>query len=184
MSTIRMKLARISVVRRATELTLSEVEEQRRAAQDREDRALAAPQEPRKPSELDIASCQRVEWARIERVMREQQMAVYSPDEDPRVARREERRAQRMAAEAGWSEQSDSGLPVEVLRYRVYRVTARQAAVAAGEGALVRHIFAASAGAAVEHAQRMFGRPHSTCQDGEYRIDSVEQVLPEPGEFF
>ncbi|MDW4903220.1 hypothetical protein RB625_32935 [Streptomyces californicus] len=178
------ELARVSVVRRASGLTFSEVEEQRRAAQDREDRALAAPQEPRKPTELDIAVCQRVEWARIEQFMREQRVAVYSPNEDPRVARREERRAQRMATEAGCSEQADACLPVEVLRYRVYRVTARQATAPAGEEALVRHIFAASAGAAVEHAQRMFDRHSSTCQDGEYRINSVEQVLPEPGEFF
>ncbi|MEU3297140.1 hypothetical protein ABZ722_32975 [Streptomyces longwoodensis] len=177
------ELARISVVRRAAGLSLREVEEQRRVAQDREDRALAAPQEPRKPSELDIALCQRVEWARIERFMREQRMAVYSPNEDPRVARREERRAQRKAAEAGSGEQTDRGLPVEVLRHRIYRITARQATVPAQE-ALVRHIFAASAGAAAEHAQRIFDRPGSTCQNGEYRIDSVEQVLPEPGELY
>lgn len=178
------KLARISVVRRATGLTLCEVKEQRRAAQDREDRALAAPQEPRKPAELDIASCQRLEWTRTGHVMTEQRMAVYSPDADPRVARQEEQRAQRKATEAAWSEQSDSGLPVEVLRHRVYRITARLTAASAGQDALVRHVFAASAGAAVEHTRGVFGRPGSIYQDGESRIISVEQVLPEPGEFF
>ncbi|MEU9039379.1 hypothetical protein AB0D45_31350 [Streptomyces sp. NPDC048352] len=177
------ELARLAVVRRATGLTLSEVEERRRAAQDREDRALAAPREPRKPAELDIASCQRVEWARIQHIMTEQQMTVYSPDQDRRVARREEQRAQRKAAEAVRSEQFD-GMPVEVLRHRVYRITARPDAAPSGGEAIVRHVFAASAGAAVEQWRRMFGRPGSIHQDGEYRIISVEQVLPEPGEFF
>ncbi|MFJ8166741.1 hypothetical protein ACIRBY_38290 [Streptomyces sp. NPDC096136] len=116
--------------------------------------------------------------------MTQQQMAVYCPDDDPRVARREERRSQRKAAEAAWSEHSDSGLPVEVLRHRVSRITAQPATAPVGEEALVRHVFAASAGAAVEHAHRMSSRPGSLCQDDEYRILSVEQVLPEPGEFF
>ncbi|WP_030202529.1 hypothetical protein [Streptomyces sp. NRRL S-87] len=178
------ELAWSTVVRRATGLTLSEVEEQLRAAQDREDLARAAPQEPRKPSELDIASCQRLEWARTEHLMTQQRMAVYSPDEDRRVARREEQRAQRKAVEAAWSQQSDGGLPVEVRRHRIYRITARPTTAPAGEEALVRHIFAASTGAAVEHARAMFGRPGGICQDREYRIISVEQVLPEPGEFF
>ncbi|MFI1458975.1 hypothetical protein [Streptomyces roseus] len=178
------ELARVSVVRWATGLTLREVQERRRAAQDREDRALAAPQEPRKPSELDIALCQRLEWTRIVGLMTEQRMAVYSPDEDRRVARREEQRAQRMAAEAAWSEQREDGLPVEVRRHRVYRITARATAPTAGEEVLVRHVFAASGPAAVEQARSMFGRPGSIYEDGEYRIMSVEQVLPEPGEFF
>ncbi|MEU7509736.1 hypothetical protein ACFZBM_38570 [Streptomyces lavendulae] len=178
------ELARFSVVRQATGLTLSEVEERLRAAQDREDRARAAPQEPRKPTELDIASCLRLEWTRIGRVMTEQRMTAYSPDEDRRVGRREEQRVQRMAAEAARSEQMDGGLPVEVLRHRVYRITARPATAPAGEEALVRHVFAASAGAAVEHAAGMFGRPGSAYPASEYRIMSVEQVLPEPGEFF
>ncbi|MFC8295257.1 hypothetical protein ACFUJ0_16640 [Streptomyces sp. NPDC057242] len=178
------ELARISVVRRATGLTLSEVREQRRAARDREERAFAGPGEPRKPSELGIASCQLLEWARIEQVMTKQQMTVYLPAEDRRVARREELRAQRKATEAAWSEQSEGGLPVEVLRYRVYRITARAVSAPVEEEAVVRHVFAASAGAAVEHARRMFSRPGGACRDGEYRIDSVEQVLPEPGELF
>ncbi|MFB6807965.1 hypothetical protein [Streptomyces sp. NPDC056387] len=177
------ELAWISVVRRATGLTLGEVQAQLRAAQDREDRALTAPQEPRKPSELDIAMRQRLEWARIGHVMTEQRMTVYSPGKDHRVARREEQRAQRMAAEAAWSEQASGGLPVEVLRHRVYRITARATAASAGEEALIRHVFAASGGAAVEHARAMFVRPGSIYQDGEYRITAVEQILPEPGEF-
>ncbi|MFB7982767.1 hypothetical protein [Streptomyces vinaceus] len=111
-------------------------------------------------------------------------MAVYSPDEDRQVARREEQRAQRMAAEAAWSEQTEGELPVEVLRHRVYRITAGPATAPAGQGALVRHIFAASAGAAVEHARAMFARPGSIYEDSEYRIISVEQILPETREFF
>ncbi|MFE5709563.1 hypothetical protein ACFQ7J_01835 [Streptomyces sp. NPDC056501] len=116
--------------------------------------------------------------------MTEQRMAVYCPDEDRRVARREELRAQHKASEAAWSEQSGGGLPVEVLRHRVYRITARAAAASVGEEVLVRHVFAASGGAAVEHARGMFGRPGNVSQDSDYRIISVEQVLPEPGEFF
>ncbi|MEU8941694.1 hypothetical protein AB0C97_27005 [Streptomyces goshikiensis] len=88
-----------------------------------------------------------------------------------------------MAAEVDRDEQSGSGLPVEVLRHLVYRIAARRAASSPEEQPLVRHVFAASGGAAVEHAQAMFSRPGSIYQDGEYRIASVEQVLPKPGEF-
>ncbi|MFE9803714.1 hypothetical protein ACFYP6_33490 [Streptomyces goshikiensis] len=178
------ELMRLSVVRRAAGLTLSEVEEQLRAAQDREERALAAPKEPRKPTELDIASCQRLEWDRIVRVMTKRRMAVYSPDEDHRVARREELRVQRKDTEAGWSEQADAGLPVEVLRHRVYRITARATSTPDRQEVVVRHFFAACGGAAVEHAQTVFNRPGSRCQDDKYQIISVDQVVPEPGEFF
>lgn len=109
-------------------------------------------------------------------------MAVYLPDEDRRVARREELRVQRMAAEAALDEPSGDGLPTEVLRYRVYRITAQPAA-SAREQPLIRHVFAPSGGAAVEHAQAMFSRPASIYQDRGYRIISVDQVLPEPGAF-
>ncbi|MER5501879.1 hypothetical protein ABT096_32395 [Streptomyces sp. NPDC002561] len=160
------------------------MEEQRRAALDREDRALAAPKRPRKPTELDIASSQKLEWDRIAGIMTEQQMALYSPDEDPRVARPEDQCAQRKATEAAWGERSGDRLPVEVLRHRVYRATARATAPTAGEEVLVRHVFAASGGAAIEHDRSMFARPGSTYQDVEYRIISIAQVLPEPGEFF
>ncbi|MER6119776.1 hypothetical protein [Streptomyces sp. NPDC001743] len=85
-------------------------------------------------------------------------MAVYFPDEDPRVARREERRAQREATGAAWSEQSDGGLPVEVLRHRVYRIAARPATALAGEEALVRTRLRSRSWRAVEHARTMFGR--------------------------
>ncbi|MFD6821935.1 hypothetical protein ACFWC5_16405 [Streptomyces sp. NPDC060085] len=176
------ELARLDVVRRARGLSLSRVREYWRAAQDREGRARHAPAEPRKPSELDIASCQRLEWARIVRVMEEQRMAVYLPDEDRRVARREELRVQRMAAEAALDEHSGEGLPAEVLRYRVYRITAQPVA-SVRDQLLIRHVFALSEGAAVEHAQAMFSRPAGIYQDCGYRIISVDQVLPEPGAF-
>ncbi|MFF3018193.1 hypothetical protein [Streptomyces sp. NPDC057939] len=178
------ELIRLSVVRRASGLTLNEVEEQLRTAQDREERALAAPKEPRKPTETDMAVSHRLEWQRIVRVMTKQRMAVYSPDEDHRVARQEELRAQRKATEARWSEQADAGLPIEVLRHRVYRITARATTASDQQAVVVRHIFAASGGAAVEHARRLFDWPGSPYQDGEYRIIAVDQVLPEPGEFF
>ncbi|MGW1771469.1 hypothetical protein [Streptomyces sp. NPDC002104] len=89
---------------------------------------------------------------------------------------------QRMAAEAARYEQCGSG-PVQVVRHRVYRITALPSAPASPEEALIRHVFAASGGAATEHAQRMFSRPDGVYQDSDYRIISVEQVLPEPGEF-
>ncbi|MFD9572404.1 hypothetical protein ACFWBI_21430 [Streptomyces sp. NPDC059982] len=178
------ELARTSVVRQATGLTLREVEERRRAAQDREDRALDAPEEPGRPSELGIASSQTLEWKRIAHVMTEQRMPVYCPAEDRRVARREEQRVQRKATEGGWSEQSGGGMPLEVLRHRVYRITARATAAGTAGDTWVRHLFAASADAAVEHARRMFSRPGSIYQDGEYRITSVKQILPESGDFF
>ncbi|WP_374771727.1 hypothetical protein OG756_41375 [Streptomyces sp. NBC_01310] len=176
------ELAQISVVRQAHGLDLDAVKAQWHAAREREEHAFAAPPEAGRLTALDIASWQHIEWARIARVMAELQMAVYAPDEDPRVVRREEQRAQRMDTEATWDEQAGSIQPVEVRRHRIYRITARPAA--AGEPPLIRHIFAASASAAVEHAHALFRRPRSIYQDGEYRITSVEQVLPESGDFF
>jgi len=116
--------------------------------------------------------------------MTEQQMPVYSSDEDRRVARREEQRLQRMATEAAWDVQSDGGPPVEALRRCVYRITVRPAAASARDQPLVRHIFAASGDTAVEHAQAMFSCPGSIYHAGEYRVISIEQILPEPGESF
>ncbi|MEU8502072.1 hypothetical protein AB0C86_35955 [Streptomyces lavendulae] len=87
-----------------------------------------------------------------------------------------------MATEAAWDEQSGSILPVEVWRHRIYRVTARPTVT--GEPLVIRSFFAASAGAAVEYTEAMFRRPGSSYQNGEYRIASVEQVLPESGDFF
>lgn len=180
MNTTRMKLARISVVRRATGLTLSEVEEQRRASQDW---ALAAPQEPRKPSERGLASCQRVEWARVERLRTEQRMAVYSPDEDPQVARREERRAQRKATGAAWSEQSGGGLPVEVLRHRVYRIAARPAPAPVGEEALVRTRLRSRAWRAVEHARPCSAGPAASSRTARTRFFPSSRCFPNWGIF-
>ncbi|MEU8943615.1 hypothetical protein OHU17_38050 (plasmid) [Streptomyces goshikiensis] len=177
------ELARLSVLRRANGLDLEQVRERGQGAQERVRLAHIAPAEPRNPSELGIASCQSLEWARIAHVMAEQQMPIYSPDQDPRVARREEQRSHRMATEAASEEPGSAGLPVEVLRCRVYRITGGTANSPAGEQPLIRHIFAASGAAAFDQARAMFSRPGSTHHEGEYRITSVEQVLPEPGEF-
>ncbi|MFJ5116126.1 hypothetical protein ACIQAD_36445 [Streptomyces sp. NPDC088551] len=176
------ELARLSVIRRANGLSFREVEERFLVARDRAERARSAPEEPRQPTELGIATCQRLEWARIVQVMTDQRMTVYTPDKDRRVSRREEQRVQRMAAEATWSERSDGG--VEVVRHCVYRITAKATVPSAGEEAVVRHVFAASSSGAVEHARSMFGRPGGIYHNNEYVVTSVEQVLPEPGEFF
>ncbi|MFJ2060603.1 hypothetical protein ACIOMM_32390 [Streptomyces sp. NPDC087908] len=82
-------------------------------------------------------------------------------------------------ADAG---QTDGQDPVERLRHRVYRVAARPAAALAGEQPMVRHYFAGSEAAAVEHAQRSFSRQSGTNENGGYRIVSVAQILPQPGE--
>ncbi|WP_405958934.1 hypothetical protein OG239_00685 [Streptomyces sp. NBC_00868] len=41
-----------------------------------------------------------------------------------------------------------------------------------------------SPGEAATRAWIVHGRPGGLYQQGEYRITAVEQVLPEPGEFF
>lgn len=176
------ELAQISVLREARGLDLEQVHERLQTALEHEELALASPEEGGKLTTLDIALWHRIEWARIARVMAKHHMSVYTPDDDFRVTRRAEERAQRMATETAWDEQSSSILPVEVRRHRIYRITAR--ATATGEPLVIRSFFAASAGAAVEYAETMFRRPGSMHQNGEYRIASVEQVLPESGDFF
>ncbi|MEU8779955.1 hypothetical protein [Streptomyces sp. NPDC048606] len=176
------ELAQIPVLREARGLNLEQVQERLQAALENEELVLAAPEEAGKLTRLDIASWQRIEWARIAHVMAKQHMTVYTPDDDFRVTRRAEERAQRMAAETAWDERAGSILPVEVRRHRIYRITAQP--TAAGEPAVIRNFFAASAGAAVEYAEAMFRRPGGRYENGEYRITSVDQILPESGDFF
>ncbi|WP_331721208.1 hypothetical protein [Streptomyces sp. NBC_00212] len=114
--------------------------------------------------------------------MEEQRLAVYLPDEDRRVTCREELRVQRVPVEAAVGERFGDGLPAEVLRYRVYRITAQPVA-SVRDQPLIRCVFAGSEGAAVEHPQATFSRSASLYEDCGYRIISVDQVLPEPGAF-
>ncbi|MER6218899.1 hypothetical protein ABT213_33360 [Streptomyces sp. NPDC001674] len=176
------EIAQILVLRAARGLDLEQVQGRLKTALEHEELVLAAPQEDGKLTALDIASWQHTEWARIAHVMTKQNMTVYTPEDDFRVTRRAEERAQRRVTEATWDEQSGSILPVEVLRHRIYRVTARP--TTAEEPLVIHSFFASSAGKAVEFAEALFRRPGSRYQRGEYRIASVEQVLPESGDFF
>ncbi|RST04399.1 hypothetical protein EF910_17900 [Streptomyces sp. WAC07149] len=175
------ELAQVSVLRKAVGLNLNQVKENLQAALKSQELALAAPQEVGRLTALDIASWQYIEWARIASAMTKQQIAVYSSDDDPRVARREEQRAQRIATEAAQDEEKGTILPIEVRRHRIYRITARPAAE---KPPVIRHFFAGSAGAAIEHAEAMFRRPGSMYQSDEYRVTSIDQILPESGDFF
>ncbi|MFE5515942.1 hypothetical protein ACFQ9J_36020 [Streptomyces sp. NPDC056529] len=178
------ELARLDVLGKATGLDLNQVMERVRLAAIRETLASAGPDEPHALSEAWIASFQHNQWRRIARVMAEQRMSVYEPSEDRRAVRYEEERLQRLEKDYADAGQTDGQAPVERLRHRVYRITARPAAALAGEQPLVRHYFAGSEAAAVEHAQRSFSRQSGTNENGGYRIVSVEQILPRPGVSF
>ncbi|MEU3774197.1 hypothetical protein AB0F11_13505 [Streptomyces sp. NPDC032472] len=178
------ELARLDVLGQAAGLDLIQVMERVRLAARREALASAGPDEPHVLSEAWIASFQHNQWRRIARVMAEQRMSVYKPTEDRRAVRYDEERLQRVEKDCADAGQPDGRAPIEMLRHRVYRITARPAAAPAGEQHLVRHYFAGSEAAAVEHAQRWFSRQGGSNESGEYRIVSVEQVLPQPGEFF
>ncbi|WP_145953762.1 hypothetical protein [Streptomyces venezuelae] len=108
--------------------------------------------------------------------------SLYDPSEDRRAVRYEEERLQRLEKDCADAGQTDGQDPVERLRHRVYRIAARPAAALAGEQPMVRRYFAGSKAAAVKHAQRSFSRESGTNQNGRYRIVSVEQILPQPGE--
>ncbi|MER5852789.1 hypothetical protein ABT126_38885 [Streptomyces sp. NPDC002012] len=112
--------------------------------------------------------------------MTEQQMPVYAPGQDPRVGRREEQRMQRVAVDIAAAEQH-GGAPAEMLRHRVYRIVAQQAG-SPDEPRLTVHVMASSLGEAAYRAWTVYGRPGGLYQQDQYRITSVEQVLPEPGE--
>ncbi|MFJ9808948.1 hypothetical protein ACIRTB_11990 [Streptomyces sp. NPDC101158] len=178
------ELARLDVLGQATGLDLNQVMERVRLAAIRETLVSAGPDEPHALSEVWIASFQHSQWRRIACVMAEQRMSVYKPSEDRRAVRYDDERLQRLEKDCADAGQPDGQGPIERLRHRVYRITARPAAALAGEQPLVRHYFAGSEAAAVGHAQRSFSRQSGTNENGEYRIVSVEQILPRPGEFF
>ncbi|GAA1553715.1 hypothetical protein [Streptomyces globosus] len=177
------ELARLDVLGKATGLNLNQVMERVRLAERRETLASAGPDEPHGLSEAWIASFQHNQWRRIAHVMAEQRMSVYKPTEDRRAVRYEEERLQRLEKDCADAGQPDGQAPIEMIRHYVYRVTARPTAAPTGGRHLIRHYFAGSEAAAVEHAQRSFSRQSGPCGDGNYGIVSVEQVLPQPGEF-
>ncbi|MEU6370301.1 hypothetical protein ABZ876_32415 [Streptomyces sp. NPDC046931] len=136
-------------------------------------------------SELYIAQARCLQWERIADLMAEEQMAAYTPSRDPRAARYEQQRLQRLMTDVAEAERSGVTGP-EICRQRVYRVGARPTAGCSGPGmpAPVVHLMAASADEAAERAWAVHGRDDGLYQRGRYRIASVEQVLPEPGELF
>jgi hypothetical protein len=75
---------------------------------------------------------------------------------------------------------------VEIRRHRVYRIDARPTAGSSGPDmpALVVHLMAASPGEAAARAWAIHERDGGLYQRGGYRIASVTQILPEPGELF
>lgn len=88
---------------------------------------------------------------------------------------------QRVALDVAAFAEQHGGAPAEMLRHRVYRIGAQRAG-SPGEPRLTVHMMASSLGEAAHRAWTVYGRPGGLYQQGEYRITSVEQVLPEPGE--
>ncbi|WP_037856495.1 hypothetical protein [Streptomyces sp. NRRL F-2799] len=176
-----VEIAWLGVTGKAAGLVLGQVQTHARLSREREERARQGPAEILNLSELVIARWECVEWERIAHVMTEQQMSVYVPGQDPRVGRREEQRMQRVALDVAAFAEQHGGAPAEMLRHRVYRIGAQRAG-SPGEPRLTVHMMASSLGEAAHRAWTVYGRPGGLYQQGEYRITSVEQVLPEPGE--
>ncbi|MFE3144892.1 hypothetical protein [Streptomyces scopuliridis] len=174
------EIARLGVTRKATGLALGRVQTHVRLSREREECARGGPAEVLSLSELAIAVWECAEWERIAHVMTAQQMPVYAPGQDPRVGRREEQRMQRVAVDIAAAEQH-GGAPAEMLRHRVYRIVAQQAG-SPDEPRLTVHVMASSLGEAAHRAWTVYGRPGGLYQQDQYRITSVEQILPEPGE--
>ncbi|MFI9311093.1 hypothetical protein [Streptomyces triculaminicus] len=177
-----VEIAKLGVGREATGLDLGQVKERVRTAREREERAREETPQAYILGELAIAVWESLEWERIAHVMTEQQIPVYEPGLDRRAARREEQRLQRMAEERADDERSGC-VPVEVLRHRVYRITAKPVDSPA-EPTLVHHLMASCLSEAAHRAWTFYNRPGGLYQQGGYRITSVEQVLTEPGEWF
>ncbi|MGW7260618.1 hypothetical protein [Streptomyces sp. NPDC054834] len=179
------ELARLGVVSKAAGLDHRQVAEHVSFARERESSAREAPPEPHHLSERFIASLQRLQWERIAHLMEERRMAVYVPSRDPRAVRYEEQRLQRLVEEVDRAERAGVGVP-EVLRHRVYRISAQPAGgrSAAGVSVLTIHLMAASPEDAAVKAWAIHGRHGGLYQRGDYRITSVERILPEPGELF
>ncbi|MFE2315345.1 hypothetical protein ACFXC8_19640 [Streptomyces sp. NPDC059441] len=176
------EIVRLGVTRKAVGLVLGQVQTHARLSREREERAREGPAEILNLSELLIAMWEHVEWERIAHVMTEQQMPVYVPGQDPRVGGREEQRMQRVALDVAAAEQHGRA-PAVLLCHRVYRIVAQRAGPqGGGEPRLTVHMMASSLGEAAHRAWTVYGRPGGLYQQGAYRITSVEQVLPEPGE--
>ena len=117
--------------------------------------------------------------------MAKERIAAYTPSRDSLAVRYEQQRLQRLLWDMAEAERSGVAEP-EICRHRVYRVDARPAAGCPSPDmpAPVVHLMAASADEAAGRAWAVHGRDGGLYQRGSYRIASVEQVLPEPGELF
>lgn len=112
-------------------------------------------------------------------------MAAYVPSRDSRAIRYEERRLKRFMTDVAEAERSGVGT-AEIWRHRVYRIDARP--IAGGSSpdmpAPAVHLMAASPDEAAVKAWAIHGRNGGLYQRSGYRIASVTQILPEPGELF
>ncbi|MET7988641.1 MULTISPECIES: hypothetical protein [unclassified Streptomyces] len=109
---------------------------------------------------------------------------MYELAGDARGGRYEQQRLQRLVKEVAEAERSGARA-VEITRHRVYRIDARSAVGSTAHvPVLTLHLMEATPDRAAEKAWTVHGREGGLYQRGGYRIASVEQVLPEPGELF
>lgn len=112
-------------------------------------------------------------------------MAAYTPWRDERAVRYEQQRLQRLMGDVAEAERSGVAA-LEISRHRAYRIDARPASGCSRPDvpALTVHLMAASPDEAAQRAWAIHGRDDGLYRCGGYRIASVRQVLPEPGELF
>lgn len=179
------ELVRLGVVAKAAGLDHHRIAAQVCAAQERAGRARTAPSEPHHVSEVFIAELRRLQWERIASLVEKERMAAYLPSRDSRAIRYETQRLQRLTADVAEAERSGVAVP-EIRRHRVYRIDAGPTADGPSPdmSAAVVHLMAASSGEAAARAWTIHGGDGGLHGRGGYRIASVQQVLPEPGEVF
>ncbi|MGW0798511.1 hypothetical protein [Streptomyces sp. NPDC002692] len=179
------ELALLGVVAEAAGLDHRRIAAQVRAARERAGRARTAPSEPHHVSEVYIAELRRLQWERIAGLMEKERMALYVPSRDSRAIRYETQRLQRLMADVAEAERSGVATP-EIRRHCVYRIDAGPTAGRPSPDmpAPVVHLMAASSGEAAARAWTVHGGDGGLYGRGGYRITSVQQVLPEPGEVF
>jgi hypothetical protein len=178
------ELARLGVVAKAAGLDRQQVGAQVRLAQERAGRARTRSAEPHPLSELFIAELRRLQWERIAALRDAERMATYAPCRDSRALRYEEQRLQRLMTDVVETQRSGNAAP-EISRHRVYRIDARPAGRSRLDmPAPTVHLMAASSDEAAERAWAIHGKDGGLYQRGGYRVASVTQILPEPGELF
>ncbi|MET9646283.1 hypothetical protein [Streptomyces syringium] len=178
------ELARLDVQRKAAGLDRGRVRERVRLAQEHEEQSRSEPTGPTTLGRLAIAVWHCLEWERIAHVMAEQQMPVYEPGQDGRVARWEEIRLQRLSSHAAEAGQT-GGEDAAVARERVYRIVAQQnGGTHSGALAVTAHLMASSISDAAWRASVIWGRRDGLYERGGYQITRIDQILPEAGELF